>query len=644
MPCSAFRGLMWAALLAVHAGVSADPLAVDLFFKRSQFGQVQLSPGGRYLAMVAPIGSERQNVMVIDLEKRTAMPVSGFEEGDALRVLWQNEDRMIVFVGDLQRGSGEPPREGGVIAIDRDGSNPRFLSRRFGGMSIVRVIPGTNEILIATHRRSRRSLDLLRVDTKTGSEALITFESPGDVIRWVVDSAGVPRAVLSADPEYDKSAWYVRQSANAAWQKVEEAAWGRLQTFPMAFSADDKILYVESRRESDRAAIYEFEVATGKWSAPIVKHPERDIDAGFVVGWRDRRLLGLRFTDDKPAVVWFDAQWATMQKSVDAVLPDTVNALQRAGERWIVVAYSDRNPGDVYLLEGGTLKMEKLFSYRPWVKPGEMAATRWVRYRSRDGLTIPALLTVPKGSEGKRVPLVVEIHGGPNVAATRWGYNALVQFLASRGYAVLQPQFRGTNGFGANFLAAGFRKWGDEMQDDIEDGVKWAIAQGIADPDRVCFYGASYGGYAAMWGAIKNARIIKCAVALFGVSSIEYLFDRGEMSSGFPLAGVASRMKEGIGDPNTERQRFKRVSPLDNADKVGVPILLAYGEEDRLVPLVHGTAFRRALDRHRKTYEWVAYPGEAHGLGRDKNMFDLYGRVERFLAKYLAADPQMEAK
>jgi len=187
---------MWAALLAVHAGVSADPLAVDLFFKRSQFGQVQLSPGGRYLAMVAPIGSERQNVMVIDLEKRTAMPVSAFVEGDAIRVLWQNDDRMIVFVGDLQRGSGEPPRERGAIAIDRDGGNPRFLSRRYGEMSVVGVIPDTDEILIATHRRSGRSLDLFRVDTRTGIEALITLESPGGVIRWVVDSGGVPRAAM----------------------------------------------------------------------------------------------------------------------------------------------------------------------------------------------------------------------------------------------------------------------------------------------------------------------------------------------------------------------------------------------------------------------------------------------------------------
>jgi dipeptidyl aminopeptidase/acylaminoacyl peptidase len=276
----------------------------------------------------------------------------------------------------------------------------------------------------------------------------------------------------------------------------------------------------------------------------------------------------------------------------------------------------------------------------PWIDPAEMAGTRWVRYTSRDGLVIPALLTLPKGSEGKRVPLVVDVHGGPYVPATRWGYNPYdphVQFFASRGYAVLQPQFRGTAGFGWKFFSAGFRKWGDEMQDDLEDGVKWAVEQGISDPDRVCFYGASYGGYAAMWGAIKNAKLIKCAVAYVGVSSIDYMFDNAQTDMS-ELAEKSSWMAEQIGDPKTERARFKRVNPLDNADKVGVPILLAYGALDRRVPLVHGTDFRRALDKYDKTYEWVVYSDEGHGFNRDEHLYDFYGRVERFLAKYLGAN------
>jgi dipeptidyl aminopeptidase/acylaminoacyl peptidase len=243
---------------------------------------------------------------------------------------------------------------------------------------------------------------------------------------------------------------------------------------------------------------------------------------------------------------------------------------------------------------------------------------------------------VPKGAEGKAVPLIVDIHGGPNVPAEVWRFEREVQFLASRGYAVLQPQFRGTGGFGWKFESAGFRKWGDEMQDDLEDGALWAVAQGIADPDKICFYGASYGGYAAMWGAIKNAKVIKCAVAYAGVSSIDYMFDNAQTDMS-QLAEKSTLMMERIGDPKAERDRFKRVNPLDNADRVGVPIFLAYGALDVRVPIVHGTAFKAALDKYNKPYEWVVYSDEAHGFQRDDHLFDFYHRIEKFLAKYLGS-------
>jgi dipeptidyl aminopeptidase/acylaminoacyl peptidase len=244
------------------------------------------------------------------------------------------------------------------------------------------------------------------------------------------------------------------------------------------------------------------------------------------------------------------------------------------------------------------------------------------------------LLTVPLNAGDRPVPLVVDIHGGPNVEATNWGYDPAVQFFASRGYAVLQPQFRGTEGFGWKHHSAGFRKWGEEMQDDLEDGVKWAVAQKLADPSRVCFYGGSYGGYAAAWGAIKNAGVIKCAVAVVAVTSIDYLFDNAQTDLAY-VAEKSGWMVDRIGDPKTERARFKRVNPLDNADKVGVPLLLAYGGSDLRVPIVHGTDFRAALDKYHKEYEWVVYSGEGHGFRKDENVFDFYHRTERFLAKYL---------
>jgi dipeptidyl aminopeptidase/acylaminoacyl peptidase len=506
-----------------------------------------------------------------------------------------------------------------------------------------RTIRGSNEVLVTALERSVKGWDVYRVDTVTGGKALLTFDSPGNVSRWVVDFDGVPRAAVRDDVDRDESAWYVRKSEKAPWTEVEKAKFGRLTSQPMQFSPDGRILYVAARRDgSDRTSIHEYEVEGGRWGKAAVVHPERDIDersALFVADYRARKLLGIRYADDQPSVAWFDAERASVQKSVDAALPDTVNAIEGSTDarRFVVVAYSDRNPGDVYLLDAKTMRLEKLFGYQPQIDVRSTSPAKWVRYPARDGLGIPALLTIPASASGKAVPLVVSIHGGPYVEATTWGYSAEAQFFASRGYAVLQPQFRGTAGFGWKHFSSGFRAWGESMQDDLEDGVRWAVEQGIAIPSRACFYGASYGGYAALMGAIRSAALIRCAVALAAPTSIEYLFDNAQTDVATSVDRT-TLMSEHIGDPKTERTRFKRISPLDNADKVGVPVLLAYGGSDARVPIVHGTDFRAALDRHGKVYEWVQYSSEGHGLLRDDDVFDYYARVERFLAKHLQGD------
>jgi dipeptidyl aminopeptidase/acylaminoacyl peptidase len=233
-----------------------------------------------------------------------------------------------------------------------------------------------------------------------------------------------------------------------------------------------------------------------------------------------------------------------------------------------------------------------------------------------------------------RLPLVVDIHGGPHVSANVWGYDREVQFFASRGYAVLQPQFRGTGGFGLKHLTSSYREWGLAMQDDLEDGVRWAVEEGIADARRACYYGGSYGGFAAIVGTIKSAGIVRCAVAVAAPTSIDYLFDSNETDLS-RLADRSTLMQSYIGDPHTDRARWKSINPVDNADKVSAPILLAYGIADVRVPLAHGNDFRSALDRFHKPYEWVTYGGEGHGFNSDENVFDFYHRVDQFLAKYL---------
>jgi dipeptidyl aminopeptidase/acylaminoacyl peptidase len=652
------RGL--AAVLAglvtlLSCAAAAAPAKVEDFFRNAQYGGAVLSPSGRYLAVLTPIAGHR-GVAVIDLESKKAVKMESPGGADILSVVWQTDDRLVGHLGDLQQVAGEPPREAGIVAVNRDGTDPRVIAgtsaaretergfHRPWTVRFVRTVPGGTNVLLLANERSERSVDLYRFDTATGEKHLLTPTAPGDATDWVVDFDGVPRAVMTHDLDSDTDAWYVRKSGSEPWVKVEEARTGHLTSQPMAFDPDGRILYVSARREGeDRQSVYEYDVAKAAFGKAVIRHPERDVDnsnATFVADYRARKLLGLRYTSNRPSAVWFDETWASVQAAVDKALPQTVNSIQRSreGQRWVVTAVSDRDPGEAFLLDASNMRIKRLFAYVPWIDPAQMAATQWVKYAARDGLTIPALLTLPRERGKERVPLVLSIHGGPNVPASEWTFNPITQFLASRGYAVLEPQFRGTEGFGWKLESAGFRKWGDEMQDDLEDGIRWAIAQGYVEPGKVCLFGGSYGGYAAMWGAIKEASSIKCAISLVGVSSIDYLFDNATTDMSL-WAEKSALMKERIGDPQTERARFRRVNPVDNADKVGVPILLEYGASDRRVPLVHGTAFRAALDKYHKPYEWVVYDDEGHGLSREENRFDFFRRVDAFLAKYLEPSP-----
>ena len=614
------------------AGKAPPPSIAD-FFRKPAYGRPELSPSGRYLAVIEPIG-ERFGLGVLDLDGKSA---SGFKApyggGDVLSVTWLTDDRLIVGIGDRNRVAGEPPDEHGVVAANRDGGDVVPISS--WGLAFWRV-PGSTTIFAMRRWPSydSPSSSLFRVDTESGRWHRISSRTPGHVTEWYLDFDRAPLAIATADLDGDRSAWYVRKGIDDPWIKVDEAALGELKTFPVQFDASGKILYVRGRRNGeDRASIFEYTIESGLWKE-VVTHPTRDVFASFVDDIEARKVLGLRYVDDRPSVAWFDSEYARIQKGVDAALPGMVNVLQHRGERWLVTSSSDRDPGEVYLLDGKTMKMGKLFSYEPQIDPNAMAPMKWVRYLARDGLTIPALLTIPNSAHGKPVPLVVDIHGGPNIPANVWGYDREVQFFASRGYAVLQPQYRGTSGFGWKFESAGFRHWGDTMQNDLADGVKWAVTQGIADPARVCFYGGSYGGYASAWGTIANANLIKCAIDYAGVTSIDYLFDNAQADMS-RLAEKDRLMVDRIGDPKTERARFKRVNPVDHADQAGVPLLLAYGASDRRVPLIHGTSFRDALDKYHKPYEWVVYADEGHGFTKDEDVFDFYGRVERFLAKYL---------
>jgi dipeptidyl aminopeptidase/acylaminoacyl peptidase len=618
--------------------------SVEDFFRRPAYSQVTLSPdGSRVAAVIAHRG--RGNLAVVDVERKVAKLITDFDVADVLEYHWVGNDRLLLAAGGPQNAAGAA-RFRGWYAVNVDGSELRAISglaavrertlqKAVRGFDYVGADPdGGSRVLILARERDLDHPDLYRYDTRSGELVLLTADGPGKAIGWLPDRSGVARIATS----YDKGVitiWH-RANASAPWSKLDEGPEEALKIWPLAFDFDGT-LYVAARPDGDREAIYAYDPAARKLGELIARHPEVDL-GGLIFNRRKRALVGVNVDAASPGVAWLDEDIARMQRAVDQALPGRVNRLRIASEnpaRAVVVSYADRVPAHYFVFDAARRTLREIDSSRPSIAPDALGERRAVRYRARDGLEIPAYLTLPKGRD-KDLPLIVEIHGGPWVPKRSGGFDPVAQFLASRGYAVLQPDFRGTLGYGRRHLVASFGQWGMAMQDDITDGVEWLVREGIAARGRACLFGASYGGYAALWGLIKTPALYRCGIAAVAVTDIQLMFDISWSDTArahFQWLEHGARVR--IGDPERDREKFRSVSPLHQAERLQAPVLLAYGGADERVPIRHGNAFRAALDRYGKAYEWVVYEDEGHGFAREANVIDFYRRVETFLAKHL---------
>jgi dipeptidyl aminopeptidase/acylaminoacyl peptidase len=319
---------------------------------------------------------------------------------------------------------------------------------------------------------------------------------------------------------------------------------------------------------------------------------------------------------------------------VDKALPGRHHDLSRGGNRLLIHSSSDVDPGAWHLYDLDARRLEYVASERGAIKPETMPRREPVRYPARDGLEIPAYVTLPPNRAAKALPLVLYVHGGPWVRGATWHWRDEPAFLAAQGYAVLEPEFRGSTGFGRRLFQAGWKEWGRAMQDDLSDGIDWLAQRGTIDPSRVCIMGASYGGYAVMMGLARDAERYRCGVNYVGVTDISLMFDV-TWSDMHDTDFLRYNAKEMIGDPERDAAQFKATSPLANAAKVRAPVLMAYGAQDNRVPLVHGERMRDALQNNGTRVDWIVYADEGHGFLREANRFDFYGRVAKFLEAHL---------
>ena len=633
--------LACAPLLASGFAQAADtppaPRPLLDFFREPTLSDVEPSPEATHIAGLRLV-NDCFNLVVVDVATRKALIVTNYEKGDVGGFEWINNDTLAYWTYDRRRGGGDQVGSEWMV-IRRDGSAFRELD----GWPVTRVRDRegryTNEVIVrkgSAQALSQFSSDLYRLDVWTGRSHLLTMGGPRQTVGWVVDRRHVPRAAVSSVK--GTSIVYLRANEQAPWREIfrfgqeEEGS----TVHPIAFDAAGA-LYVSAYNGRENKAIWRFDDATGRLEEePVFAIAGFDLNGGLIFDRRGERLLGLRYEADRAGVYWLDPELRALQERVDALLPGLVNRLAVDGHvsegPVLVSSWSDREPGRHYLFDRRNGQLQQIAADRPWIDPEGQRPTKTYRYKARDGLSIPAQLTLPQGTGP--FPLVVLHYGGPWVRPTHWHWDPAVQFLASRGYAVMMPAPRGSTGFGATLFKRGWRQWGLGMQDDVTDGVRELIARGIVDEKRVAIAGASYGGYLAMMALAKEPTLFKCAVNWVGVTDPGHMFSVAYADFNIWDSGRYD-LPVLVGDPDKDAEQFKRTSPVARAAEIHQPVLMAYGHEDRRVPLVNGERMRDALKPHNKQVEWVVYPDEGHGWLKLSTKLDFWARVEKFLATYL---------
>ena len=645
------------AVAAVHIQLSpekvrAEPTPIESFFQRPAFSQAALAPNGQRLAFLVAAKGGRTELAVLNLQTLKPNVVGSLKDADVAGFRWVNDQRLVFDLRTELTGAGRVAVGHGLFAVNQDGSGFRQLAETLRSQvkapdSGVELLPWNTYLLdglgpqdsdhvlvVQPQEYSAKSLDffkLQRLNTVTGR--VEEMDAPLHTFQWTVDQRGELRAVVTR--EKSLAALHVRNAAGV-WKKLVEFDRFVGNGIEPKFFAPDGRLYVQAQPHGDKTAVYTLDIETGQLSAqPLAASEQFDVKASFVAN--QQRLLGLRYKIDAEVTEWLDADMAALQADIDKLLPRTTNRIsvpfRASGPHALVAAFSDAQPSLTYLLHMPTRKLTRLGSSLPEIDPKRMGSMDLVRFPARDGLPIPAYLTLPPGAQKKPLPMVVLVHGGPWTRGAGWQWDAAVQFLATRGYAVLQPEPRGSTGFGSKHFRAGFKQWGLSMQSDIADGARWAMAQGIADPQRICIAGASYGGYATLMGLITDPTLFRCGINWVGVTDIGLIYSVAwsDTSDVFKQYGMPVL----VGDPVADAAQLKATSPIESAAKIKQPLLLAYGAYDMRVPLVHGEKLRDAVKAHNTQVQWVVYD-EGHGWDKPETQIDFWGRVERFLAKSLA--------
>lgn len=634
-PVAAALACLVAALPASAQQAAAIP--IKDFFSQPERGHFRVSTDGRQLAWIAPVaqpdGTRRGNVFVQALDGSTPTgPVRELTHEtarDVPDITWKS-GHTILFGKDF--GGDENFH---VVAIDTATGKVTDLTPgdKLRAEVLDDLPDDPDHILVSSNKRNPELFDVYKVDLRTGAQTLVA-ENPGGVVGWVTDQKGHIRIAVKS--EGLKTTLLYRADEKSPWTTFASTDY-KTEISPQFFDTTGRKLYAVSNRGRDKKALVLIDVS--KPDAEQVVFESADVDlAGAAWSRKLKKMTRVEYVEDRNVRKFFDAGTERTWQRMGAKLPGydiNVQSATRDEDKFIVAAYNDRTEGARYLYDAKADTLSKLAVINPKISEAAMAPMKPIEYKSRDGLTIHGYLTLPTAAvlgraDQKNLACIVNPHGGP-WARDAWNYNPEVQFLASRGYCVLQMNFRSSTGYGRQFWEAGFGQWGLKMQDDVSDGVKWLVDQGIADPKRVGIYGGSYGGYTTLAGVTFTPDLYAAAVDYVGVSNLLTFMNtippywRPQLTQFYDM----------VGDPVKDKARLEATSPALHADRIVTPLFVAQGANDPRVNKAESDQMVDALKKRGVDVQYMVKANEGHGFHNEENQFDFYGAMETFFASHL---------
>lgn len=640
---AAFAWLAVSVSLLVSLSVSplaAAPPALDELLKPAQHDLVTISPGGSYIAATfRQTVNKEDKMMLVIIDRKTGKPLHRFdpeERGGIARIWWANDERMFLMNSRYGQRFAQQYIEPYVLAINADGSRKRVLTG-----ALVDSLPDDDDSILI-ERCAKRTLDgcmsyIEKTDNDGSRKGDRIVDSPDDRSNFYADNIGQVRFAYSWNDEDEQKLWLLK---GGQWEMFNDETKTGVEVEPIGSSRDGAAVFLWSERASGPDVIEKYVFATGERTVVMSDVQQ---DPVYIVWSADgRQPIGAAYGTGVPRARYWDAADpdAKLLRQLESAFPEDAVSFaggSRDGQHVLLQVWSDRDPGSYYLLDRAKKTTSLLVREKPWLNPEDLARSQPISFKARDGMQIHGYLTLPLATASASSmsvsstppPLVVMPHGGPYNIRDHWFYDEEVQILAAKGYAVLRLNFRGSSGFGRSFAEAGRREWGGKMQNDVTDATRWAIAQGKIDPKRICIFGSSYGGYAALMGVVREPELYRCAVSTAGATDLNLTRKWGD----------THRSEYGrhyldtyVGDDPADL--YER-SPIKHVAKIQAPILLVHGRHDYRVSFEHAKAMQAAMEKAGKPMETYFFGNETHGIYDDENRKEYYDRVLRFLDTHL---------